>query len=47
MADWAGTLGAAMGLAWLSGINLYAAVATLGLLERLREPAGALTGARA
>jgi hypothetical protein len=34
MADWAATLGAAMGSAWLSGINLYAAVATLGLLER-------------
>jgi uncharacterized membrane protein len=29
-----GTLGFAMGSAWLSGINLYATVATLGLLER-------------
>jgi hypothetical protein len=28
------TLGFAMGSAWLSGINLYATVATLGLLER-------------
>ena len=31
--NWLGTLGVAMGSAWLSGINLYAAVATLGLLE--------------
>lgn len=29
-----GTLGIAMGSAWLSGINLYAAVLTLGLLQR-------------
>ncbi|MBV8828896.1 MAG: DUF4126 domain-containing protein, partial [Acidobacteriaceae bacterium] len=29
-----GTLGFAMGSAWLSGINLYATVLTLGLLER-------------
>jgi hypothetical protein len=29
-----GTLGFAMGTAWLSGINLYATVLTLGLLER-------------
>ena len=29
-----GTLGWAMGSAWLSGINLYATVLTLGLLER-------------
>lgn len=28
------TLGFAMGSSWLSGINLYATVATLGLLER-------------
>jgi hypothetical protein len=28
------TLGIAMGSAWLSGINLYAAVLTLGLLQR-------------
>jgi hypothetical protein len=28
-----GTLGVAMGSAWLSGINLYALVATLGLLQ--------------
>jgi hypothetical protein len=28
------TLGFAMGSAWLSGINLYAAVLTLGLLQR-------------
>ena len=33
MTDWVSTLGVAMGSAWLSGINLYAAVATLGLLE--------------
>ena len=32
--DWLGTLGFAMGSAWLSGINLYATVATLGLLQR-------------
>jgi hypothetical protein len=30
-----GTLGFAMGSAWLSGINLYATVLVLGLLERL------------
>jgi hypothetical protein len=29
-----GTLGIAMGSAWLSGINLYAAVLTMGLLQR-------------
>jgi hypothetical protein len=34
MPDWISTLGVAMGSAWLSGINLYAAVATLGLLQR-------------
>jgi hypothetical protein len=34
MADWLSTLGFAMGSAWLSGINLYATVATLGLLQR-------------
>jgi hypothetical protein len=28
------TLGFAMGSSWLSGINLYATLATLGLLER-------------
>jgi hypothetical protein len=33
MADWVDTLGVAMGSAWLSGINLYAAVGVLGLLE--------------
>ena len=33
MADWVGTLGVAMGSAWVSGINLYATIATLGLLE--------------
>lgn len=31
--DWS-TLGVAMGSAWLSGINLYATVATLGLLQK-------------
>lgn len=42
-ADWITTLGTAMGSAWLSGINLYATVVTLGLLERLhlvRLPGG-------
>jgi uncharacterized membrane protein len=34
MNDWLSTLGFAMGSAWLSGLNLYATVATLGLLER-------------
>lgn len=34
MPDWLGTLGFAMGSAWLSGINLYATVVTLGLLQR-------------
>lgn len=33
MAEWLGTLGVAMGSAWLSGINLYATAATLGLLQ--------------
>ncbi|MBX3276907.1 MAG: DUF4126 family protein [Acidobacteria bacterium] len=32
--DWLATLGMAMGSAWLSGINLYATVVTLGLLKR-------------
>ena len=36
MADWLSTLGFAMGSAWLSGINLYATVATLGLLQRFK-----------
>src|ERR1700761_8030730 len=30
------TLGFAMGSAWLSGINLYATVLTLGLLQRFQ-----------
>jgi hypothetical protein len=34
MGDWLGTLGVALGSAWLSGINLYATAATLGLLQR-------------
>src|SRR5438477_7205934 len=33
--DWLITLTTALGAAWLSGINLYATVATLGLLQRL------------
>jgi hypothetical protein len=33
-ADWITILGTAMGSAWLSGINLYATVVTLGILER-------------
>ncbi len=32
--DWLATLGTAMGAAWLSGINLYATVMTLGVLQR-------------
>lgn len=32
--DLIGTIGLAMGSSWVSGINLYAAVATLGLLNR-------------
>lgn len=32
-----GTLAIAMGAGWVSGINLYAAVATLGLLGRLSD----------
>ncbi|MCI0337620.1 MAG: DUF4126 domain-containing protein [Acidobacteria bacterium] len=44
-ADWITTLGTAMGTAWLSGINLYATVVTLGLLERfhLAKLPGGLT----
>ncbi len=34
MPDWMTTFAFAMGSAWLSGINLYATVATLGLLHR-------------
>lgn len=34
MAEWLSTLGVAMGSAWLSGVNLYATAATLGLLQR-------------
>ncbi len=33
-AEWMTILGTAMGSAWLSGINLYATVVTLGVLER-------------
>jgi hypothetical protein len=45
MGDWLSTLGFAMGSAWLSGINLYATVATLGLLQRFQlvELPGQLT----
>jgi uncharacterized membrane protein len=32
--DWLATLGMGLGSAWLSGINLYATVLTLGLLQR-------------
>jgi hypothetical protein len=32
--DWLSTLGFAMGSAWLSGLNLYLTVLTLGLLQR-------------
>jgi len=34
--DFLTTLGFAMGSAWLSGINLYATVVTLGLLQRFQ-----------
>lgn len=34
-AEWITTLGTAMGSAWLSGVNLYATVLTLGTLSRL------------
>lgn len=34
MPEWLSTLGVAMGSAWLSGIDLYATAATLGLLQR-------------
>ena len=33
--DWLTTLGTAAGSAWLSGINLYATVLTLGVLQKL------------
>ncbi|MCG3159763.1 MAG: hypothetical protein JMDDDDMK_00783 [Acidobacteria bacterium] len=33
-ADWITTLGTAAGSAWLSGVNLYATVVTLGVLQR-------------
>jgi len=33
--QWLPTLGVALGSAWLSGINLYATVLTLGLLQRM------------
>jgi hypothetical protein len=32
--DWLTTLGTAAGSAWLSGVNLYATVLTLGVLQR-------------
>jgi hypothetical protein len=32
--DWLSTLGMGLGSAWLSGINLYATVLTLGILQR-------------
>lgn len=34
--DWIATLGTAMGSAWLSGINLYATVVTLGVLQKFQ-----------
>ncbi len=33
-ADWITTLGTAAGSAWLSGVNLYATVVTLGVLQK-------------
>jgi hypothetical protein len=33
-ADWLTTLGTAAGSAWLSGINLYATIVTLGVLQK-------------
>ena len=35
-ADWISTVATAMGTAWLSGINLYATVFTLGILQRFQ-----------
>ena len=35
-ADWITTLGTAAGSAWLSGVNLYATVATLGVLQKFQ-----------
>ncbi len=35
-ADWITTLGTATGSAWLSGINLYATVVTLGVLQKFQ-----------
>lgn len=35
-ADWITTLGTAAGSAWLSGINLYATVVTLGVLQKFQ-----------
>ncbi len=34
--DWLPTMATALGSAWLSGINLYATVLTLGVLQRLQ-----------
>jgi hypothetical protein len=42
-ADWITTIGTAAGSAWLSGINLYATVVTLGVLQKFnlaRLPGG-------
>ena len=36
-AEWITTAATAMGSAWLSGINLYATVVTLGLLQRFQR----------
>jgi hypothetical protein len=33
MPDWVSTLGVAVGSSWLSGINLYATIATLGIFQ--------------
>ncbi|MGE0132227.1 MAG: DUF4126 domain-containing protein [Blastocatellales bacterium] len=35
-ADWITTLGTAAGSAWLSGVNLYATVVTLGVLQKFQ-----------
>jgi hypothetical protein len=35
-ADWLPTIATALGSAWLSGINLYATVVTLGVLQRFQ-----------
>ena len=35
--EWFSTLSLALGSAWTSGINLYATVTVLGLLQKIRR----------